>query len=291
MTADKPGKIKPPALQETLVPSEQRVERAAGDFRRGAPVLIRADAAGASGLAVAAETVRDGTLPQLAGIGGPASLILTHARAATLKIRLYTAEMVSIPLSATMSASDIRAIADPATDLDYPAQGPLRGIAHRTSPIRRGQRQAGQACGSASGRGAVPRSRQCPRPNTDRGRDQRRVRLRHRWVRTARGGDASARGARVGSAGRRGRRGTRRLPPRKWRARALRGHHRRQGGPCPRPARSGADAAAFGMFHRRSAGIAEMRLRRSVARRGPGNRESRRRRAALSRAGGPRHRA
>jgi GTP cyclohydrolase II len=124
MTADKPGKIKPVTFQ-TLVPAEQRVERAAGDFRRGAPVLIRADAPGASALAVAAETVNDETLRALAKIGGPSSLILTHARATTLKIRLYTADAIGIPLSGTMSAREIRAIADPATDLASPLKGPF----------------------------------------------------------------------------------------------------------------------------------------------------------------------
>jgi len=130
MTADKPGKIKPVPLS-TLVSPAQRVERAAGDFRRGAPVLIRDDA-GASVLAVAAETAGDGTLQALAQIGGPASLILTHARAATLKIRLYTADAIRIPLATAMSASDIRAIADPATDLESPLKGPFE--ASRDAP-------------------------------------------------------------------------------------------------------------------------------------------------------------
>jgi GTP cyclohydrolase II len=133
MTADNTGEIMPVPLQG-LIPSEQRVERAAGDFRRGAPVLIRAQTDGQSGLAVAAETVRDGTLRALAGIAGPASLILTHARAATLKIRLYTAEFVSIPLAANMNAAEIRAIADPATDLDFPLKGPFE--ASRNAPLQ-----------------------------------------------------------------------------------------------------------------------------------------------------------
>jgi GTP cyclohydrolase II len=133
MTADNPGEIMPVPLQG-LIPSEQRVERAAGDFRRGAPVLIRAQTDGQSGLAVAAETVRDGTLRALAGIAGPASLILTHARAATLKIRLYTAEFVSIPLAGNMNAAEIRAIADPATDLDFPLKGPFE--ASRDAPLQ-----------------------------------------------------------------------------------------------------------------------------------------------------------
>jgi GTP cyclohydrolase II len=124
MTADKPGKIMPVTL-ETLIPPEQRVERAAGDLRRGMPVLIRGTAAGQSGLAVSAETVTDGILRALAGIAGAPSLILTHARAATLKIRLYTSGVVSVPASGMMDASDIRAIADPATDLEHPLKGPF----------------------------------------------------------------------------------------------------------------------------------------------------------------------
>jgi GTP cyclohydrolase II len=135
MTADNPGEIKPVHLQ-TLIPSEQRVERAAGDLRRGAPVLIRAEAAGESGIAVAAETAKTDTLDALMGVSGPASLILTHARATTLKIRLYTANVVSIPLSGRLSAPEIRAIADPATDLDHPLKGPFE--AARNQPPQSG---------------------------------------------------------------------------------------------------------------------------------------------------------
>ena len=132
MTADKPGEIKPANLQN-LVSSEQRVERAAGDFRRGAPVVIRAETAAQSGLAVAAETIRDETLAALAALGGPPSLILTHARAATLKIRLYTAAVVRVPLSSTVKAEEIRAIADPASDLDYPLKGPFEASRKESS--------------------------------------------------------------------------------------------------------------------------------------------------------------
>ena len=124
MTADKPGEIKPTIPAKSLIPFEHRVERAAGDFRRGAPVLIRG-VEGENGLAVAAETVNDPTLEQLVSRCGAPSLILTHARASTLKIRLYTADVVSIPLSPHSRAADIRAIADPATDLDHPLKGPF----------------------------------------------------------------------------------------------------------------------------------------------------------------------
>ena len=133
MTADNPGKIMPGTI-EVLVPPEQRVERAAGDLRRGMPVLIRGEAGGESALAVSAETVTDATLRALAGIAGPPSLILTHARATTLKIRLYTSDVVSVPIPAQMNASEIRAIADPATDLEHPLKGPFE--ATRDTPSR-----------------------------------------------------------------------------------------------------------------------------------------------------------
>ena len=124
MTADKPGEIKPTIPAKSLIPFEHRVERAAGDFRRGAPVLIQG-MEGENGLAAAAEMVDDPTLEQLVSRYGAPSLILTHARASTLKIRLYTADVVSIPLSPHSRAADIRAIADPATDLDHPLKGPF----------------------------------------------------------------------------------------------------------------------------------------------------------------------
>jgi GTP cyclohydrolase II len=161
MTADKPGEIKP-AISHALVPPEQRVERAAGDLRRGAPVLIRAGVAGESGIAVAAETVTNETLVALAALGEPASLILTHARAATLKIRLYTAEVVSIPVGAGRDAADIRAVADPATDLDHPLKGPFE--ASRQQPPQ----SAGAAVHLAKLAGLLPAAVLFPIPEDRR---------------------------------------------------------------------------------------------------------------------------
>jgi GTP cyclohydrolase II len=113
------------------VSSQHRVERAAGDFRRGVPVLIRTRRQAA--LAAAAETLRDDSLARLAGFARtPGELILTHARAATLKIRLYTPEVVSLPLEPEIRAERLRAIADPATDLIHPLKGPFS--ARREAP-------------------------------------------------------------------------------------------------------------------------------------------------------------
>ena len=131
MTAGKPGEIKPDTPDKSLVSFEHRVERAAGDFRRGAAVFIRAKT-GESAVAAAAETVGDVTLNALAALCGSASIVLTHARASTLKIRLYTPEVVSIALADKPSAAEIRAIADPATDLEHPLKGPFE--ASREAP-------------------------------------------------------------------------------------------------------------------------------------------------------------
>jgi GTP cyclohydrolase II len=121
----KTGKIKPEQPAANFVPPAHRVERAAGEFRRGVPVLIRTGRADESGVGVAAETLSEGTLRALTDLCGPGTLVLTHARATTLKIRLYTHEVVRIPLSGKESAEEIRAIADPASDLDRPLKGPF----------------------------------------------------------------------------------------------------------------------------------------------------------------------
>src|SRR5437016_3239613 len=80
-----------------LVPPEHRVERAAGDLRRGVPVLIRGDREDDSAIALAAETTKERTLTVLVGRFGAPLSVLTHDRAATLKIRLYTPSIVVVP--------------------------------------------------------------------------------------------------------------------------------------------------------------------------------------------------
>jgi GTP cyclohydrolase II len=52
-------------------------------------------------------------------------LLITHARAHTLKIRLYTAGVAAIRLPAHATLKDVRAIADPALDLNFPLKGPF----------------------------------------------------------------------------------------------------------------------------------------------------------------------
>jgi len=128
---EKTGKILPQQGQTALISPFHRVERAAGDFRRGAPVLIR-HSDGSASLAAAAETVGDPTLKQMIGLGETAWIMITHDRATTLKIRLYTQEVIALPVSSSITAESVRAIADPASDLDYPLKGPFQPS--RTQP-------------------------------------------------------------------------------------------------------------------------------------------------------------
>jgi GTP cyclohydrolase II len=103
------------------------VERAAQDLRRGLPVTIGNGRVAA--LALACETVRADALTFLRAHGGEsgngAHVILTHGRAATLKIRLYTPDIVALPLEDGWTACGLRALADPARDLDSPLKGPF----------------------------------------------------------------------------------------------------------------------------------------------------------------------
>jgi GTP cyclohydrolase II len=104
-------------------PSRESVEavaRAASALRAGAPVAIRDD--GQSALVLATETA---TGEALSALGANPLLLLTHARAQTLKIRLYTQGAVALPVAPDTSASALRAIADPTADLAEPMKGPF----------------------------------------------------------------------------------------------------------------------------------------------------------------------
>ncbi|MBV8800560.1 MAG: GTP cyclohydrolase II [Alphaproteobacteria bacterium] len=100
------------------------VTRAAIAFREGLPVVIR-DPEGTS-VAFALETVAPTSLADVKeGV-----LLLSHARARTLKIRLYTPEVVALPLTVGPSLPQLLAIADPTLDLAEPLKGPF-------APLRR----------------------------------------------------------------------------------------------------------------------------------------------------------
>ena len=75
---------------------------------------------------MAAETVTQATLDLLRNAIGPGSLLITHDRAATLKVPLYTQDVIALPLTADCDSDYVRAVADPATDLEHPLKGPFR---------------------------------------------------------------------------------------------------------------------------------------------------------------------
>jgi GTP cyclohydrolase II len=99
------------------------VERAANALRTGKPVTVRDGREIVMVFAVETITAR-----QLAAMGKTASLVLTHARARTLKIRLYTPDVVALPLAKNVSVTELRAIADPTADLAAPMKGPFEAV-------------------------------------------------------------------------------------------------------------------------------------------------------------------
>jgi len=96
-----------------------RVAKAIDALRAGRPVRLK-DRAVFTMFAV--ETVGAGTLKKPAN----AWLVLSHARARTLKIRLYTPEVVA--LRAPRDPQLLKAIADPTADLDSPLKGPFAAL-------------------------------------------------------------------------------------------------------------------------------------------------------------------
>jgi GTP cyclohydrolase II len=103
--------------------SVDSVIRAVDAFRRGRAVLIR-DKRGRY-LAYAAETIAQADLDRGLREHGSIHLVLSHARARTLKIRLYTPEVVALALAPKTRLAMLRAIADPTGDLDFPMKGPF----------------------------------------------------------------------------------------------------------------------------------------------------------------------
>ncbi len=100
------------------------VERAANDLRAGLPAIVDDGAAGA--LVFAAELATAEKLATLARWTGAApDLALTHNRAATLKIRLYTPEIVLVPIAGHITPEIVRSLADPELDLAQPLRGPF----------------------------------------------------------------------------------------------------------------------------------------------------------------------
>ncbi len=113
-TVKAPTQRKPSAVDRVIL--------AIDAFRRGRPVAIKGT--GGTVLAWSLETL---PAPVFAALrpAKNAKLVLSHARARTLKIRIYTPEIVALAMPRDLDADQLRAIADPADDLRYPLKGPF----------------------------------------------------------------------------------------------------------------------------------------------------------------------
>lgn len=102
------------------------VERAAFELRSGRPVFILDDSDNAA-LLLATELATDERIAGLRDLAGGAdpSIVLTHHRAETLKVRLYTPDVVRIPFPDWLTSGQIRQLADPQFDLADPMRGPF----------------------------------------------------------------------------------------------------------------------------------------------------------------------
>ncbi len=110
------------------------VERAAMDLRRGMPVVIDGPA---PVFVAAVEGLEDDVLEAMRALpmtSDPAQplLLLTHPRAGTLSIRLYTDPVIAVPVEPGSRPKDLMAVADPSEDLATPFKGPFQAL--RTLP-------------------------------------------------------------------------------------------------------------------------------------------------------------
>ena len=104
---------------------EERVARARGDLRIGAPVALLSAHGGA--LVVAAETCSAERLETLRNFAGDSlDLAVSHRRAVTLKARAYDGDLARIVLPDNANLAWVQATADPSLDLGSPLRGPYR---------------------------------------------------------------------------------------------------------------------------------------------------------------------
>ncbi len=94
-------------------------------MRRGRPLCVFGGDE-APLLVVPTETVTERALSLMYEISRKEpDLAITHHRARTLKVRLYTEEIVLVPFPGWLTADMARSLADPTTDLDHPLRGPF----------------------------------------------------------------------------------------------------------------------------------------------------------------------
>jgi GTP cyclohydrolase II len=105
----------------TMAVNLAQVEQAVDAMRSGEIVALAGT--DSTVLTLAAEHASKTPLDALRRYGPP-DLLLTHYRAATLKMRLYTPRVVAVPIG-DMTAAELRSLADPTDDLGHPLRGPF----------------------------------------------------------------------------------------------------------------------------------------------------------------------
>ena len=108
------------ALNPTVT---EQIARARADMRMGVPVLLLSET---PALVIPAETLSAERLNDLHALGETVSLALTERRAATLKLAAYDGDLARIQLSPEQTISWIKAVSDPADDLNAPLKGPFK---------------------------------------------------------------------------------------------------------------------------------------------------------------------
>ena len=146
---------RPPPLEtaDTAGSGLRRVARAADALRAGRPVRLEG---GGTFTMFAVEVLDDAALARMRR--ARAFLVLSHARARTLKIRLYTPDVVALPLTAEMDAARLRAIADPTADLATPLKGPFEAVREKLPEAFAAVGEARQAGRSVARRHRAPRA-------------------------------------------------------------------------------------------------------------------------------------
>jgi GTP cyclohydrolase II len=121
-------------LAERLHGAAGQIDRAAAELRRGLPVVV-VPAKGLPSLIGAGELASPALIKEMRVWSGRAPhALLTHHRAATLKIRLYTAEIVAVPLPRDEAARAAQVLADPTRDMRDPMMGPWGASRSPLSP-------------------------------------------------------------------------------------------------------------------------------------------------------------
>ncbi len=101
----------------------EQLARARADLRMGVPVVLDGGA-----VMIAAETVDAARLAHLRSLGASPVLAITGWRAQTLKAAAYDGDLARISLPEDVTLHWVRAVADPADDLNSPMKGPLRAV-------------------------------------------------------------------------------------------------------------------------------------------------------------------